>query len=825
MNAMSLLDEPVPDISGPILKPTKYDNKRDTLYNKLAAKAKAWKKTISDIVSWAEDTTLDIYKKQHSLINEKVEALTAAINNIYKSIIPTTVRENKTAIKGVARQFIIDGKPSCDAESFLTNVKQDVVRFLEKEGDIKTKFILVCMMKRVDMKTGTEISEKGYFHSNNFIKLTSTHIGDEYETAKQQMLEKMANYMRQGSNWVFSHAIRLEINIMKYNPLKGNSYIPLPAALTTKKAIINMKNNDDQCFKWCVTRALNPVAHKQERVTKLLREQSKQLNWDNIVFPVSLNDISKFEKHNTDIAVNIFGYETNIYPLRISATAGLNSTTINLLLISDDKTQHYCIIANMSRLLYRQTTHNHQTVHYCFRCLNGFKTHEVLAKHDEYCRTHEPVRVELKDKEVKFKNHKCSMRVPFIVYADFECFNNKLDTCQPNPGESYTMKYEKHIPSSFCYYIKCFDDNLYAKDPVKYEISNNDDDVAQKFVDSLQNDLKDVYNRFFRFPKKMIFTKDDSSVYKNAVSCHICGMELGEDRVRDHCHFTGKFRGAAHNQCNLEYRKPKFIPVVFHNLSGYDCHLFIKKLNSGDNKGKIACIPNNDEKYISFSKRLLVNTFVKDDKEREVYLELRFIDSFKFMASSLASLVNNLKKEQCVNLSKHYSGRQLDLLLRKGVYPYEYIDCIEKMNETSLPSKDAFYSRLNDENISDDDYKHAQDVWAEFDMKTLRQYHDLYNVSDVLLLCDVFENFRNVCSTNYNLDPAWYFTAPGLAWDAALKLTNVKLELLTDYDMILMIQNGMRGGISTITHRYGKANNKYMGDAYDMTKESKYVTI
>jgi hypothetical protein len=321
----------------------------------------------------------------------------------------------------------------------------------------------------------------------------------------------------------------------------------------------------------------------------------------------------------------------------------------------------------------------------------------------------------------------------------------------------------------------------------------------------------------------MIFTEADEKIYREATVCHICEQELGDDRVRDHCHLSGKFRGAAHESCNLNYKIPNFIPVVFHNLSGYDSHLFIKKLANGG--GKINCIPNNEEKYISFSKEVIVDEYMNDDgKCVKVKRYLKFIDSFRFMPSSLDALTKNLTKEQCKNIGSKYSGKQLDLLLRKGVYPYDYVDCIAKLEETSLPPKDSFYSKLNDSGITDEDYEHAQTVWKEFGCKTLRDYHDLYNVSDVLLLADVFENFRDVCIKNYKLDPAWYVTSPSLAWDAMLKMTGVKLELLSDYDMLMMVKRGIRGGISTISHRYAHANNKYMGEAYDPSKESSFIT-
>ena len=146
----------------------------------------------------------------------------------------------------------------------------------------------------------------------------------------------------------------------------------------------------------------------------------------------------------------------------------------------------------------------------------------------------------------------------------------------------------------------------------------------------------------------------------------------------DHCHLSAKFRGAAHEVYNLKYKVPKFFPVVFHNLSGYDSHLFIKTL--GNSEGDISCIPNNEENYISFAKQVIVDKVVNEEgKEVKVKHELRFIDSLRFMASSLDKHSSNLKIDQFVNLKKYYSGNQLSLLLRKGVYPYDYVGCLNKI--------------------------------------------------------------------------------------------------------------------------------------------------
>ena len=324
----------------------------------------------------------------------------------------------------------------------------------------------------------------------------------------------------------------------------------------------------------------------------------------------------------------------------------------------------------------------------------------------------------------------------------------------------------------------------------------------------LEEDIREITS----IPEKeMIFNMQEQKQYEKETECWICNKKFDDDKnykVRDHCHFTARYRGAAHNSCNLKYRKPNFMPVVFHNLSGYDSHLLIKNL--GFTEGNIDCIPNNEEKYISFTKRIQTGH------------QIRFIDSFKFMATGLDKLVDNLPKDDFNNVKRYYADDKLSLLTRKGVYPYEYMDMPEKLKETQLPPKEAFYSRLNDKGISDENYAHAQKIWKTFEMKSLKDYHSLYNQVDILLLSNVFENFRDICIKNYNLDPAHYYTAPSLAWDAALKVTE---ELLSDIDMLLMVEKGIRGGVSMISNHYGKANNKYMcmGNKFVASLLSKYI--
>ena len=303
----------------------------------------------------------------------------------------------------------------------------------------------------------------------------------------------------------------------------------------------------------------------------------------------------------------------------------------------------------------------------------------------------------------------------------------------------------------------------------------------------------------------------------------LCFKEFGDKgKVRDHCHYTGAYRGAAHFGCNLRYKIPSYIPVVFHNLAGYDAHLFIREL--AKHTKDVGVIAKNMEDYISFSIKVEVDRYVdKNGEEKYKEINLRFIDSFKFMSSSLDSLVNNLARggHKFWGFEK-YSNSQRELLIKKGIYPYEYMDNWNRFNESKLPDKAKFYSKLNMNEVSDKDYEHARKVWKEFEIKNMGEYHDLYLLTDTILLANVFESFRNVCMENYGLDPGHFYTAPGLAWKACLKKTEIVLELLQDMDMLLMFERGIRGGITQAVHRYASPNNPYM-EEYDKDKETNYL--
>ena len=228
---------------------------------------------------------------------------------------------------------------------------------------------------------------------------------------------------------------------------------------------------------------------------------------------------------------------------------------------------------------------------------------------------------------------------------------------------------------------------------------------------------------------------------------------------------------------------------MFHNLSGYDAYLFIREL--GAHTSEMGVIAKNKD-YISFSIKVPVDSYKdKNGEEKDKLIELRFIDSFKFMSSSLDSLTKILVRGGKKLFGfEDYSELQYDLLTRKGVYPHGYVNSWDRSKETQLPPIDVFYSNINMSSISEEHYQHAQRVWKEFGIHNLGDYHDLYLRTDVVLLANVYEAFRDTCLKHYKLDPAHFYTSPGLAWKACLKHTRIKLELLTDPDMLLMFERG-----------------------------------
>ena len=731
----------------------------------------------------------------------------------------------KSALDKFATKYIFEGIPGIRPPEYFNRVFTTVEGMLKNNRNVKFKMVLVCLFERISVKTdkGVEKLEEyeAFFSTSNYKNLKSTNIEKLLKKGFGKILKDVEEFNLNSSNWVFKEVLRLEVHSVEYNPIKGSSYIDLPQWIKNKQAIINIKNRDDKCFIWSILRYLYPK-EKDAQYLKDLRKYEFSLNTKGLTFPLKLKDITKFEKLNPEISgINVFSNDgMTIYPLRMAERDCKN--TIDLFLHEEDGDSHYSLIKNFHRLIKSQLTKSKDgKIFICKRCFTHFTKEELLEKHIKYCSNNQTVAVKMPELNtyLHFKNYYKQLPIPFVVYGDFECFTKTMNSCTPNPKESYNYNYQKHEPSGFCFFVKSIVPGIHIK-PIIYTKNSEDKEIAKIFVKKIAEVTKSIYNDFYCRPKTLRLTSEEQKLFEQAKTCHICSCELKNDKVRDHCHFTGKYRGAAHNKCNLMCKKPRVLPVIFHNLQGYDAHLFIKQLAKLE--GKLDCIPSTEEKYISFSKTIKVGEYKHiSGKILPINFEVKFLDSFKFLQTSLANLVSNLSSDD-FNYTKHVFKSNTSLLTRKGVFPYDYVSSIDKLSETQLPPKDEFYSKLNDEDISDEDYQHAIKVWNKFGCKTIKDYHDLYLKSDVLLLADVFEKFRSTCLKHYKLDPAHYYTSPGLAWDACLKITGQNLDLLSDYDMLMMFERGIRGGITHISKRYSEANNKYM-KSYDSKKKSKFI--
>ena len=563
-------------------------------------------------------------------------------------------------------------------------------------------------------------------------------------------------------------------------------------------ACINVTNRDTQCFKWAVLSALHPADTHSNRLTKYT-QYADELDFSGIDFPVKREDIAKFERQN-NISITLFGYEDKqLFPIYVSQHG--SKIHIDLLLFSDEHTSHYVWVKNRNRLL--ASTKKHHGHHFCPFCFHGYTKKSLLDEHLPYCGINGPQRIQLPrddDKLLNYKDVRKQMKAPAIIVADFETLNRRIIDCNLS-GTTFKTKHQ--TPIAFSYKVIGITEELSV--PIQVYRGTDAADIAMEQLLQEQERIKTIYRRIENHPVPLIrpMPTEDEVNFRRQKYCHICGGTMGDkDKVRDHCHFTGAYRGAAHNECNLNYKITGVIPVIFHNLKRYDGHIIMQAIGKVKNQA-ISCIPQTDENYISFS-------------IGKQWGSLRFIDSYQFVNESLATLVKNLYqdgKHKFHHLQTYFGDEHLvDLLLRKQVYPYEYMDDEKRFQETSLPSIDCFYSSLTKDSISQEDYDHACNVWDTFGIKDLGEYTDLYIKVDVLQLADWFENFRETCLAYYSLDPAHFVTSPGLAWQAALKMTNIKLELLTDLDMHLMIEQGMRGGVSVISHRWAKANNPYLPD-------------
>lgn len=644
--------------------------------------------------------------------------------------------------------------------------------------------------------------------------------------------QRNQNFISQKSGLIVFQVHWGKITVGSFNPLRGAAYVELPPRIRAKKAVVNVKNTDEKCFAYAILacKYAHQVQQKTSNDPKHYTKYFAAEGLDQIQYPVAISELSEVER-TLNIAVNVFSFTDDagegMYPAYLSQIN--RKEAINLLYWRG----HYSWISKFSRLMSTVTKHQAKK-HFCMKCLGHFSTENVLLRHEEVCSgdaCQQVLTMAPENSILQFTNTRYQQRSPFVVYADFECitkpsaateesepttnqYQEKPENTDPLDIEPKAA-YQVHKPCSVgLLLVSTLDETASTH---HYEQHFGEDSPAW-----FLNRLAEIENECMTIllnPQRLIMTAEDTQKFVGAKECYLCRKPFHDQqvKVRDHDHVTGKFRGAAHQVCNLQLRRQYKIPVFFHNFRGYDGHLLVTALGEDARKttaakGKarsLRVIGQGMEKYLTlcYGDHIVIK------------------DSLQFMAESLENLATSLLRsgeEQFRLLRREFAehaqnSAKWSMLLRKGIYPYDYMSDMERFSERALPAVESFFSTLRQEHCKPEDYKHALAVWKEFGCETMKDYHDLYLKADVLLLADVFEAFRSVCMQNYALDPAHYVSAPHLSWDAMLKSTECKLDLLSDPEMYRMLEAGLRGGVAMVSKRFSKANNPRVAN-YDPSK-------
>jgi len=764
---------------------------------------------------------LEAYNKEKKMKAMLIQEQEDYINNFEPE--PRKQRKGYRAIDNIQTKISKGNKN--DFKKATNEAKQILEKDLLRVKDYKSVFkfdsVLEVHFEKRTLTLGDKSIKEIVEHHSKFIKVHSAYqvasledIQNALKDYSQKAEEMFDNLVMQSSGWTFTVCSKHITSIYETKKLRGSSYIPTPPELqgVRNKWGVNIENKDDnECFRWCMKYHQSDKGKHSTRLSALKKVDDK-FNYDNITYPVGVEEINIFESNN-DVKINLFQYDTEKKEIHLLRRAGKGDSYIHLLVISDDDNEHYCYINNLSALLKADQSRNGKTT--CEKCFRSF-TKKQLEEHQ--CTPSENTEFETEIKypdegecmKMTVDKHKKKIKAPFIAYSDFEAF------VKPTNDNN---KIHEHTVNSYCIQLVCSFDPKLSK-----LYFYRGDNAVKHYLQTLlkiKDECDQVVFKLRKLHKEPKLTDEEEVEWKTKTNCYICGCEFSPDnhKIREHCHLTGKYNGAACNNCNLNFKNVKIskegkeymakidLIVAFHNLRGYDGHFILQQAsNFTDN---IQAINQSFEKYMTFS-----------------FLGLRFIDTFLFMSDSLSTLADGLKTNDKLNddfvyLRGHFK-ENAELMGRKGVYPYEYAkdaSCFK----LGMPNKKDFYSTLKNEHITDSEYKYAEEVYNTMGCKNFGDYHDLYLVSDVLLLADVFENFRKGSIEKYKFDPANYLTAPSLAWDAMLDMTKCELGLIHDEETRLFFENNKRGGIVQAgSTRFVKANNKYMKN-YDPTKESIFI--
>ena len=760
------------------------------------------------------------------------------------SLPPVTQTQNSkgkllqaSAFGGTVQTYYLEANGDHDFLQFMVDRKQLIDEIIEEAVQAEPKKVqLSARVKLEKPALEDEDATDLTIHVNS--KMETVYLGerlteDAFFTMLDQMLSSLFSFTSHGSGWMLKDINGLYVKLVSYVPIRGSSYLALPSDLQSMNCLLNIRNREDNnCFLYCYVAAWH-FTYAQSLYENLgwrMRTNPETYSTSNPMthqpvghfeMPMAFNQIPRFENLNK-VQVNVFRYQNkDLIPLRISKRQEL-PFILDLLLLSDGQAYHYVLIKDLKILisnLKQQVPRSSSKI--CRNCFHVCYTAEIYERHIETCMQNEAAAIKLPDEtknELQFQNYQSRWFAPYVMYFDFESLIRPVATCSNTSDRSSSEIIERHEPCGFCLVV--IEHN--NPEPVFFKLERSSN-CMQRFVENLQKLAKDIYEM------KQLHRNYTGSPQFPSDQCWICEKDLAEsERVLDHCHASGKFLGFAHSKCNLKRRTVNYIPIFAHNLSNYDLHFICKHLHHFPADSKIQVIPITDEKYISLSIGIRVASYTdRRGVEKHVYEYLRFVDSFRFMASSLDKLVSYLPAENFSLLDNHFPqhcSEDLQLLHQKGFYPYSYFDSHEKFQEKSLPSIEKWTNSLQDGQVSitPANFQHATKVFQKFGCENLGSYHDLYLTTDTLLLACVVEQFRKVTYSTYGLDSAHYYTCSHLSGDAFLKVSKARVQLLTDRSHLEIAENLIRGGVSSVlSKRLATMNNKYL-EGFDETKAATY---
>lgn len=646
----------------------------------------------------------------------------------------------------------------------------------------------ICFVK--ETSEGEFSYTSAFFNSSTVTLLSSEELELIIQNSFEQIKKQIEDFSERGSNWSFFTINYLRINIAFYRwgKLAPRGYIPLPDKLKHRKGLLNIQNNDGQCLIYCILAKRHHPSKNASRASAY-HPFMNSLNLNGIEFPVVINQIPKLEKQN-NLSINVFSYDDgNVFPSYMSKHPG-NGEEIDVLHIYNNVDSHYVLITDFNKFMSSVTNH-HGRKYFCRRCLAFFNDHSKYIVHERLCNKQKEKVIEFpkEGQKIRYFEYSFEETVPYSIYADFETI-----LVEPDRGGSSTdgntTFINKHEISSFCFII------IKAGKILRQPFVYRGKDAGKIFLKTILDVTKPLFKEL-SIIVPLVRTTEDEQVFRSQKQCYFCFKLFSneKEKVRHHHHATGQFIGASCFNCNLKCQKPKFIPVFFHNLKSFDAKFIFQEIEWVSRGSKIKIIPKTSDEFMSFE-----------------IDHLRFLDSFQFLPASLDSLAKSLKTSDCEYLIAKavFNEHQLPYMLRKGVFCYDYMDSFEKYNETCLPSKDKFYNSLNNQEISDEEYLYAQQVFRGFECKNLGDFSNTYMIQDTVILSEIFEAFRKMCLCYYGLDPCHFYSLPGFTYTAALKFTRVECDLIRDPNMFLMIESGIRGGLSMVSHRHAIANNKLM---------------